>query len=118
MKAPLLTFREEYLWAATVLSSRSFPSRLASKNPGDADPAMSDPILIPIMDMLNHRPNHPVTWLASKNTITYIAETDYSAGDEIFNNYGAKCNEECSPVIQSSGLIGASINWVWIRPGR
>jgi hypothetical protein len=56
----------------------------------------SDPILIPVMDMLNHRPNHPVTWLTSPSQITFIAETEYPANTEIFNNYGSKGNEECT----------------------
>ena len=47
------------------------------------------------MDMLNHRPNHPVTWLASLDKITFIVETEYPADVELFNNYGAKGNEEC-----------------------
>lgn len=89
--------RKEYQWAATVLSSRSFPSRLLSANPNDEDPSNSEPILVPILDMLNHRPNHPVTWSTSNGTISYVCETAYSPNDEIFNNYGAKGNEECSP---------------------
>ena len=64
---------------------------------GPADPSSSDPILIPVMDMLNHRPNHPVTWLTSSTEITFVAETEYPANTEIFNNYGAKGNEECTP---------------------
>ena len=121
-----LILRDDYLWASTVLSSRSFPSRLVTRNtynstkprmsantpdtvdgiskPSETIPNSSsdssDPILIPVMDMLNHRPNHPVTWLTSPNAITYIAETSYPAGTEVFNNYGAKGNEECiSPIL-------------------
>lgn len=94
--------RDEYLWAATVLSSRSFPSRLIGTSArdgnvvmeGPVDPISSDPILIPVMDMLNHRPNHPVTWFTSATEISFIVETAYPANTEIFNNYGAKGNEE------------------------
>src|SRR5208282_742328 len=101
--------RDDYLWAATVLSSRSFPSRLlntitstSAELPGstiatDNNLDSIDPILIPVMDMLNHRPNHPVTWLISPNTITFVADTSYPPATEIFNNYGAKGNEECAP---------------------
>jgi hypothetical protein len=104
--------RDDYLWAATVLSSRSFPSRLIT---GDltveaesTDSGLSNPILIPVMDMLNHRPNHPVTWLTSATKITFVAETEYPANKEIFNNYGAKGNEECTPpsVLTNSVLMG------------
>jgi len=90
--------REDYLWAATVVASRSFPSRLLSEdltNPDDLSIAGNDdPVIIPILDMLNHRPNQPVTWLKSPNTVTYVAEVDYPADSEIYNNYGAKGNEE------------------------
>ena len=109
--------REDYLWSATVLSSRSFPSRLLSfesnvsddltpitKNVsrangninGSAEIGGDEPILVPILDMLNHKPNQPVTWMKFPNTITFITETDYEADSEIFNNYGAKGNEECT----------------------
>ena len=116
-------FRDDYLWAATVLSSRSFPSSLVDSNsavtpcnvasstdniiqteetnvspPLNSSVDSDDPILVPIMDMLNHRPNRPVTWLKSSNTITFIAETAYEANTEIFNNYGPKGNEECKSV--------------------
>jgi hypothetical protein len=98
----MILMRDDYLWAATVLSSRSFPSRLIT---GDltveaetsSESALSNPILIPVMDMLNHRPNHPVTWLTSATRITFVAETECPANQEIFNNYGAKGNEECTP---------------------
>jgi hypothetical protein len=116
----LIGARKDYLWAATVVSSRSFPSRLMdpltsaspavaastyialsadlsseiASSPGQPGDSTSDPILIPVMDMLNHRPNHPVTWLTSSNDITFVAETDYPANTEVFNNYGAKGNEE------------------------
>lgn len=108
--------REDYLWAATILSSRSFPSHLLdtiSNNPAAIDistdatlshPQKTDrrrddvdasqPILVPILDLLNHKPNHPVTWLTGERKITFTAETTYAAGDEIFNNYGPKANEE------------------------
>jgi hypothetical protein len=110
----LIEWRDDYIWAATVLSSRSFPSRLLGGEPNSqsvgstsipvstelssekAKVVSGDPILVPILDMLNHRPNHPVTWLTSQNSITFIAETSYAPNTEVFNNYGAKGNEECT----------------------
>lgn len=82
--------------ASTYIAlSGDLPSETQSTLPLSGD-STSDPILIPVMDMLNHRPNHPVTWLTSSNNITFIAETEYSSNAEIFNNYGAKGNEECT----------------------
>jgi len=116
----LIGDRKDYLWAATVVSSRSFPSRLMNplttaspeiaastyialsadlpcetqSTPSQPGDSTSDQILIPVMDMLNHRPNHPVTWLTSSDNITFVTETDYPGDAEVFNNYGAKGNEE------------------------
>ena len=133
-----LISREDYLWAATVLSSRSFPSRLITTNTPSTQVCpstnisadnlsdapietlsndhsdSSDPILIPVMDMLNHRPNHRVTWLTSLNTITCIAETSYLANTEVFNNYGAKGNEECNLPLKHFELRTISVNGIWI----
>jgi hypothetical protein len=53
-----------------------------------------DPILVPILDMSNHRPNQPVSWLTSADKITFVPESSYPPNSEIFNNYGAKPNEE------------------------
>jgi len=115
----VLIIRDDYLWAATVLSSRSFPLRLLSQttDPLSTDPTTSvsisttieingksltvysnpsDPILIPVMDMLNHNPDQPVTWLTSPDKISFITESSYPPDTEIFNNYGAKGNEECT----------------------
>ena len=101
--------RDDYLWATTVITSRAFPSRLVSQigekgvNPVDIpsdDPSgpssASDPVLIPVLDMLNHKPNHPVTWLISDNGIQFIPEIEVGANEEVFNNYGYKGNEECT----------------------
>ena len=132
----LIGGRKDYLWAATVVSSRSFPSRLmdpaspaiatstyiavsadlsseAPSTPSQPGDSNSDPILIPVMDMLNHRPNHPVTWLRSSNSITFVAETDYHSDVEVFNNYGAKGNEECTRPLDAMADF-QSTDGIWI----
>jgi hypothetical protein len=76
-----------------IATSADLPSETQG-TPSQSGDSTSDPILIPVMDMLNHRPNHPVTWLRSSNSITFVAETDYRGDSEVFNNYGAKGNEE------------------------
>ncbi|BFZ60543.1 hypothetical protein YB2330_001580 [Saitoella coloradoensis] len=86
---------DDYLWSATVLSSRSFPSRLLDDGPSDSSPEASDPVLFPIVDSLNHKPRTPVTWLKEAGQcLKLIAEDEHCAGEEVCNNYGPKGNEE------------------------
>ncbi|KAK9448323.1 uncharacterized protein V1518DRAFT_312045 [Limtongia smithiae] len=80
---------ELYLWACTVLSSRSFPSKLVLKTEG-----LSYPVLVPLVDSLNHRPLTPVYWGDLDNTFSIYAAQTIEAGHEVFNNYGPKGNEE------------------------
>ncbi|CED85624.1 N-methyltransferase [Phaffia rhodozyma] len=94
---------ERYLLASTYISSRSFPSKLLDLTPTTA---ASYPILVPALDLLNHRSSHPVTWVSNPSsslsssspdakpivgTIDFIHHPDLpNPHSQIFNNYGAK----------------------------
>ncbi|GAA5944299.1 hypothetical protein JCM3775_003319 [Rhodotorula graminis] len=93
---------DKWLWACTILSSRAFPSSLI-----DGDKANSTPVLFPGIDMLNHRPTAKVTWSSDvhaevassdgegdKGSLTIVLDEDVPAGEQVFNTYGAKSNEE------------------------
>ncbi|BGP38834.1 hypothetical protein JCM10449v2_002772 [Rhodotorula kratochvilovae] len=92
---------EKWLWACTILSSRAFPSSLI-----DGDKENSTPVLFPGVDMLNHRPTSKVTWstdpgvekatgvLSAGGSLTIMLDEDVAAGEQVFNTYGAKSNEE------------------------
>ncbi|KAK9236249.1 hypothetical protein V1525DRAFT_407467 [Lipomyces kononenkoae] len=82
-----------YMWACTVLSSRSFPSRIVF-NTGSDDDEDSYPVLIPLVDSLNHKPLEPINWTVTPDEFSISSGKDIGAGDEIFNNYGPKGNEE------------------------
>lgn len=113
--------RERYLLASTYLSSRAFPSRLLHlPTPEDPTPSTdSHPILLPGIDLLNHQPLHPVSWISSPATATpsstssaasasnsspsasssagriaVILPSPTPAGEQVWNNYGGKPNDE------------------------
>jgi hypothetical protein len=84
---------EDYLWAHLITTSRAFPYRIT--NPS-AQP--HEIMLLPIIDLLNHKPNSKVEWSSSERgnfKITCVSTPhDVKGKVEIFNNYGPKGNAE------------------------
>ncbi|ORX48203.1 SET domain-containing protein [Hesseltinella vesiculosa] len=83
-----------YLWSYCVFSSRSFPYTLIDPEyTGD-----SSEVLLPLLDTFNHKPATKITWsrqgTAESGRISFISGDTIPAGNEVFNNYGAKSNEE------------------------
>ncbi|KZV95775.1 SET domain-containing protein [Exidia glandulosa HHB12029] len=89
---------EHYLTAATHLSSRAFPSTLLSSTPSLVATPDSHPVLLPLIDSLNHARAHPVSWSVSspshESDISIVQHQATPAGSEVFNNYGPKPNAE------------------------
>lgn len=114
--------RELFRWAATLLTSRGFPEILTREDaeqvpqlqrylnePGfkiEVDPnaprsriaAIGDrytnPSLIPLLDSLNHRPRERITWRVGNGQLGFETVDGLPPGVEVYNNYGAKPNEE------------------------
>lgn len=93
------------------MSSRSFPSSaLANKVhiTKQQEPTESkckaqgkriepgSPVLIPGLDILNHRPFEKVTWQWGSVNSRLINNEAVASGCQIYNNYGAKSDEERS----------------------
>lgn len=78
-------------WADDVYGSRSFPASFAGWT---VPPASHEPVLIPGIDSINHMRAYPVTWEYVHGAASLIIRSEISAGTQIFNNYGAKSNEE------------------------
>ncbi|KAF7722202.1 hypothetical protein EC973_003556 [Apophysomyces ossiformis] len=84
---------DDFLWAYTVLTSRAFPYTLI-------DPSHEAPseVLFPLVDSLNHKPNTKITWMRSGNyetgSLSFVAGQTFHAGEQMYNNYGPKSNEE------------------------
>lgn len=108
-----MTYREQYLAAATHLASRAFPSSILSPTPTLQTTPSTKPILLPGVDSLNHKRGHPVSWVITipvdsnyntnpsstlatpkEPTISLILHNGAHAGEELFNNYGPKPNAE------------------------
>lgn len=77
-----------YLWAATVLTSRSFPSAPSARE------TVGLPVLIPGLDLLNHSPTSRVTWDWGPSDCKILIDEEISENCQIYNNYGPKSNEE------------------------
>ncbi|OCL07906.1 SET domain-containing protein, partial [Glonium stellatum] len=77
-----------YLWAATIFSSRAFTS--SSLFPDVETFAL----LYPVIDCLNHQSGAKVSWNFNNGDFSLSTTEPLQAGKEVFNNYGAKGNEE------------------------
>ena len=86
-KVPLAEIR----WARGCYLSRRFPPRLL-----DADaPSMGAPgILLPFFDLLNHGKGTEIEWRGDGTSVAFAAGAAILPNSEIFNNYGAKSNDE------------------------
>lgn len=83
-----------YLWSSIIFTSRAFPHDIidSSCKPGQA-------ILLPIIDLLNHNSGAKVEWKFEKQKdghgyFSLLSQDLLDEGEEVFNNYGAKGNEE------------------------
>jgi hypothetical protein len=99
--------RDQYLTAATYVSSRSFPSTLISGNPSVVVSKDSYPVLFPGVDFLNHGRGLPVSWVVDRLPptepgeelgrhlgLSLLIHSPSRPGEELLNNYGAKPNSE------------------------
>ncbi|KAG0027934.1 hypothetical protein BGZ82_008703 [Podila clonocystis] len=78
---------EMFLWAETVVSSRAYPAHLFGEcREGEV-------VLIPLADMLNHQSRHKISWLKTPQGLQ-MSGSAVKKGEQVFNNYGPKSNEE------------------------
>ncbi|KAI8824469.1 uncharacterized protein EV422DRAFT_565158 [Fimicolochytrium jonesii] len=91
------------LWAYSAVSSRAFPRSRpataedrehAAEEAAEISSGASELCLYPVLDMLNHRRGHRIEWrIEDGQSVSFIALEDVAAAGEVFNNYGAKGNE-------------------------
>ncbi|KAF9416410.1 hypothetical protein BGZ94_010225 [Podila epigama] len=82
-----------FFWAETVLSSRTFPAHLFGES------LESSIVLIPLADMLNHKSRHKVSWIKTPQGLQ-MSGSAYKKGEQVFNNYGPKDNEDDTLVLK------------------
>lgn len=51
-------------------------------------------VLLPFIDILNHRPLAKVEWRAGNENVDFVVIEDVGAEHEISNNYGPRNNEQ------------------------
>jgi hypothetical protein len=52
-------------------------------------------VLLPLIDLPNHRPLAKVEWRAGDKDVGLVLRENVRAGEEISNNYGPRNNEQC-----------------------
>ncbi|EXJ88980.1 hypothetical protein A1O3_02044 [Capronia epimyces CBS 606.96] len=99
-----------FRWAAAIFGSRSFTSQVLDDTlPADKARLQyrrdSDPhdlvtlfshrfgVLLPLMDLLNHKPGAKVEWQARYSFVGLQILEPYESGQELCNNYGPRDNE-------------------------
>jgi hypothetical protein len=89
--------RDLYLWASTIISSRAFSPKVLSSvveaSRLGEDGGVS--VLLPLIDLPNHRPLAKVEWRAGSSDIGMVVLEEVGPGQEISNNYGPRNNEQC-----------------------
>lgn len=82
-----------YLWSSIMFTSRSFPHKIIDQSAKDGQA-----MLLPLIDLLNHDNSTRVNWeYKSVDNTGYFSihsQEQLIKGYEVYNNYGAKGNEE------------------------
>ncbi|QLL30371.1 hypothetical protein HG536_0A01880 [Torulaspora globosa] len=90
-----------YLWATGIFTSRAFPRLVIDKACSD----LNEAFLYPVVDLLNHKNDTQVKWTFEHEKVCFITSETLKEGDEVFNNYGDKSNEDlllCYGFLQES----------------
>lgn len=81
---------DDYLWAHLIITSRAFPYKIVNPNA-----KLYEVMLLPIIDLLNHKPHSKVEWSSNSVGDFKLSILDIpSNGGQVFNNYGPKGNAE------------------------
>lgn len=109
-----------FRWAATIFGSRGFASSVLSETAvseqarlggrhGIPEPPFTKKlftdhfsVLLPLMDVLNHKPLAAVDWQPRTTYVGLQVNTAYKEGEQIYNNYGPRDNES---LLLSYGFI-------------
>ncbi|KAI1651321.1 SET domain-containing protein [Daldinia loculata] len=91
--------RPLYHWAYSIFTSRSFrPSLIFPAEASLGLPCELDDfsVLLPLYDIGNHSPLAKIAWTTDEQTKMCMLKSrqTYSAGEQVFNNYGMKTNAE------------------------
>lgn len=83
------------MWASTIITSRAFSAKVLSSVIEAAElPEDGISVLLPLIDLPNHRPLAKVEWRAGDKDIGMVVLENVNPGEEIANNYGPRNNEQ------------------------
>eukprot|EP00668_Euglena_longa_P012362 GGOE01014807.1.p1 GENE.GGOE01014807.1~~GGOE01014807.1.p1 ORF type:complete len:666 (+),score=188.57 GGOE01014807.1:220-1998(+) len=85
---PAIYTTEALRWAHSAFFSRRFTSKVAGI------PDCPEGCLVPVLDVLNHRSGARAAWDVFEDRLEMRLEEPVGKGQEVFNNYGEKGNEE------------------------
>ncbi|KAI8906038.1 hypothetical protein EDD86DRAFT_65232 [Gorgonomyces haynaldii] len=85
---PEMTQRD-FEWGFCNILSRAFPRAAGT---GDDWITLAEMCLFPVLDLLNHKREAKIKWLLN-DSVEFQLEENYNKGQEVFNNYGHKGNE-------------------------
>eukprot|EP01084_Bolivina_argentea_P184887 318865_1 len=109
-------FHAQLFWAFTMVSSRLWDIKIRKPFVKTHNIALNKyhqkqgkyvPIFVPVADMMNHNPNKVTTFLKynqTTETVNVLSYDEIDANDEIFINYGRKCN---SRLVSQYGFVMA-----------
>ncbi|KAL4736007.1 hypothetical protein BDV11DRAFT_194810 [Aspergillus similis] len=83
-----------YLWASTIFVSRAFSEKVLSGVIPEHEMPENASVLLPFIDILNHRPLAKVEWRAGQQNVDFVVLEEVSVNEEIANNYGPRNNEQ------------------------
>lgn len=107
-----------YLWSFCIFNSRAFPEIILNSNDITN---INQAVLMPIIDLLNHKNNTKVKWIYAKddqkvnffsNVENFTNRKKENPNNELFNNYGDKSNEE---LLLGYGFVEESNNFDFCR---
>lgn len=83
-----------YVWSNCIFTSRAFPELIISDHQKVTN--LQQAFLYPVVDLLNHRNDENVEWTYSDGKVNFFSKElqTLNVGDELYNNYGDKSNEE------------------------
>lgn len=92
VSVPVSVFLCPFVNPPLTRALRAVSSSPHNASEGEGGRAQSGSCLMPLADMLNHRPNTRVTWLCTPGGVDFTTPDGVPKGSEVHNNYGPRPN--------------------------
>eukprot|EP01029_Cantina_marsupialis_P002101 TRINITY_DN1191_c0_g1_i1.p1 TRINITY_DN1191_c0_g1~~TRINITY_DN1191_c0_g1_i1.p1 ORF type:complete len:717 (+),score=170.75 TRINITY_DN1191_c0_g1_i1:39-2189(+) len=94
---------ENFIWAHSAFASRGFPYSLGPsvedlpkciEGTVSLDDHKGTGCMLPMLDVSNHKYRAKISWIKRDGRLRFVAGEAVEKGEQIYNNYGPKGNEE------------------------